>query len=156
MIVYIVEDDRLKAGRLISFLAERYPDFTSKVLGSFKSGLQAVVSAPPEMLILDMTIPTYDRGSNKREGRLRPLGGYDLLRKLKLHNVSTRVIVVTQLETFGEGEEEISFSEINARCEREFSKMFIGSVYFRQSEATWQEELTKLIQMAQSSNGDQQ
>jgi hypothetical protein len=95
-----------------------------------------------------MTIPTFDRGHNKREGRLRPLGGYDLMRKLKLRNTRTHVIVVTQIETFGEGEDEVSFSEISARCKREFPEMFLGSVYFRQGEVTWQNELIQHVQVA--------
>ena len=141
MIVYLVEDDSLKADRLTKFLGSHFPELKIQVFGSFQSGLKAIQENTPELLILDMTIPTFDRGHNKRKGRLRPLGGYDLMRKLKLRSTQTFVIVVTQLETFGEGEDEVSFLEINSRCKREFPEMFLGSVYFRQGEAAWQNEL---------------
>lgn len=152
MIVYLVEDDSLKAERMTKFLVSHFPEFEIKVFGSFQSGLRAIEENTPELLILDMTIPTFDRGHNKREGRLRPLGGYDLMRKLKLRNTQTLVIVVTQLETFGEGEDEVSFSEISSRCKREFPGVFLGSVYFRQGEATWQDELIQLVRIALSVN----
>jgi len=145
MITYLVEDDSLKAGRLTSFLGEKFSVLKIQVFGSYQSGLKAVELSTPDLLVLDMTIPTFDRGPNKREGRLRPLGGYDLMRKLKLKNIHPNVIVVTQLETFGEGEEQVSFSEISLRCKHEFPEMFLGSVYFRQGEATWQSELTDLV-----------
>jgi DNA-binding response OmpR family regulator len=152
MIVYLVEDDSLKAERLTSFLNGHFPEMIIKVFGSFQSGLRAVEEMIPELLILDMTIPTFDRGLKKREGRLRPLGGYDLMRKLKLRGIHLNVIIVTQLETFGEGDDKVSFTEISARCKREFPNMFIGSVYFRQGEATWQEELIRLVRVAHIEN----
>lgn len=145
MIAYLIEDDALKANRLTSLLNENFPALEIKMFGSFQSGLRAAEAASADFMILDMTLPTFDRLPNKQGGRLRPLGGYDLMRKLRLRAVRSKIIVVTQLETFGEADDQITFAEITARCKREFPDTFVGSVYFRQGELVWQEELIRLV-----------
>lgn len=76
---------------------------------------------------------------------MRPIGGYDLMRKMRLRKISTAVVVVTQLESFGEGAEEVSFSEITSICEKEFNDFFKGSVYFGQDDEAWQDVLDSII-----------
>lgn len=151
--IYIIEDNTLKAKKIINFLEEEilYPK-EIRAFASFQSGLRAVEAACPSLVILDMTLPTFDRKPNSREGRSRPLGGYDLMRKMKLKSLSSPVIVLTQLEAFGEDEAEVSFEEITNRCHREFPDIFIGSVYFDQSETTWKTSLKQLIEKVIGNN----
>ena len=144
MLIYIVEDDFLKANRLMMFVKENIQDVQARIFGSFQSGLKAIQQATPDLVILDMTLPTFDRAGSDREGRLRPLGGYDLMRKLVHHSVRVSVIVVTQLETFGEGIDQVTFPELVDRCGRDFPTIFRGAVYFRQADSAWQYELLKL------------
>lgn len=146
MRVHIVEDSALKASNISQFLSQEYPSLDqSGVSASFQSALHTISELKPELIIMDMTLPTFDRKPNAREGRMRPLGGYDLMCKMKYKCIDIGVIVVTQLETFGEGEEEISFMEITHRCEREFPEIFLGSVYYDQGGLNWHIELATLI-----------
>lgn len=146
MIVHIVEDSALKASNISSFFALTFPALRPPgISGSFQSAMRAIADSIPHLLIMDMTIPTFDRKPNAREGRMRPLGGYDLMCKMKHRSIAASVIVVTQLETFGEGDEEVSFSEITNRCERDFPDIFLGSVYYDQGGLTWQAELERLV-----------
>jgi DNA-binding NarL/FixJ family response regulator len=145
MNIYIIEDDLLKLRKIEDFLFSILPYATMKNFGSFNSGLKACESAPPDLVILDMALPTFDRQPNKREGRLRPLGGYDLLRKLSLKDIRTNAIVVTQLTEFGDGVEEMSFNDVSSICHNEFPELFLGSVYFGQASLEWQSKLHVMI-----------
>jgi CheY-like chemotaxis protein len=145
MLVYVVEDDFLKASHLMTFLRESVQGVQVSVFGSFQSGLRAIQQATPDLVILDMTLPTFDRAGTDREGRLRPLGGYDLMRKLMHHSVQVSVVVVTQLETFGEGVDQVTLPELVERCRRDFPSIFRGAVYFRQADSGWQNELLNLF-----------
>jgi CheY-like chemotaxis protein len=146
MIVHVVEDSALKASNICTFFAHAFPTIAQpEVSGSFQSAMRAIMEMKPDLIIMDMTIPTFDRKPNAREGRMRPIGGYDLMCKMKHRAILASVIVVTQLETFGEGDEEVSFSEITSRCEREFPDLFLGSVYYDQSGLSWQADLEKLV-----------
>jgi DNA-binding response OmpR family regulator len=145
MLIYIVEDDDLKLEKLNSFLESTLPNHHYKIGGSFQSGLRLIESETPDLVILDMTLPTFDRAPNAREGRPRPLGGYDLLRKLQLRRIDTKVIILTQLVSFGEDSKKVSFDEITERCRLEFPNLFIDSVYFDQGDISWQIRLLELI-----------
>lgn len=146
--VHIVEDSALKTMNISLFLKENFPFFSYiEISGSYQSAIRAITETKPDLIILDMTLPTFDRKPNTREGRMRPLGGYDLMHKMVFRSISAHVIVVTQLETFGEGDEEISFSEVTSRCKKDFPNIFCGSVYYDQSGMNWQSELKKLVQI---------
>jgi DNA-binding NarL/FixJ family response regulator len=145
MLIYLIEDDALKADSLRSFLLDHYQNSNVIIFRSYQTGLSAIKEIPPDLIILDMTLPTYDRTPNGRTGRLRPLGGYDLLRKVKLYGIETSIVVVTMLETFGEGNESISYADMTQRCADEFKDHFVGSVHFQLSNSHWRTELTNLL-----------
>lgn len=145
MLIYIVEDDDLKLEKLNEFLFSQLPNHQYKTGGSYQSGLRLIESETPDLVILDMTLPTFDRAPNAREGRLRPLGGYDLLRKLQLRKIDTKIIILTQLVSFGEDSNKVSLGEITERCRAEFPKLFVDSVYFDQGDMSWQISLLKII-----------
>lgn len=145
MNTYIVEDDALKSERLILFMRERFPTSEVTLFGSFQSGLKAVELKVPDLLLLDMTLPTFDRQLGARESRLRPLGGYELLSKLRLKSIKTKVIVVTGLVAFGEGGSRITFEEVEGRCRYEFGSLFAGMIYYQQTSLEWQQILASCI-----------
>ncbi|OZC37707.1 hypothetical protein B9Q17_14275 [Marinobacter vinifirmus] len=146
MKIYIIEDNLVKVEKIKSFLNDEMPT-SSKVsfYYSFNSGLKAIKEAPPDLILLDMTLPTFDRRPNVREGRSRPLGGYDIMRKMKLFNINSKVIVITQLESFGEGSEKVGFEELTDQCWEEFPDFFLGSVYFDQSGSAWTANLRHIL-----------
>lgn len=145
MLIYIVEDDDLKLEKLNGFLSSQLPNHHYKIGGSYQSGLRLIENETPDLVILDMTLPTFDRAPNAREGRPRPLGGYDLLRKLQLRKIDTKIIILTQLVSFGEDSNKVSFNEITERCRMEFPELFVDSVYFDQGDISWQISLLNLI-----------
>lgn len=145
MKIFIIEDDLLKLGRLQEYLQHAVSDADIESYGSYNSGLRACEQGAPDLLILDMALPTFDKKPNKREGRQRALGGYDLLSKLELKELPIKAIVVTQLTDFGDGDERMSFSEITNICRDEFPEHFLGSVYFAQSNTDWQNDLQIIL-----------
>ena len=145
MLVHIIEDDELKAGRILDFLNSQYPNYFFRVSGSYQSGLKSMEDETPDFVILDMTLPNFDYAPNQRERRMRPLGGYDLMRKLKRKSYATKVIVVTQLPSFDEDKKKLSFEEVAERCKNEFPEIFVKGIYFDQSDISWQRELSSAI-----------
>jgi DNA-binding NarL/FixJ family response regulator len=145
MIINIVEDTEEKLESIVKFIDNNFEYTELFSFASYQSGLKQVKLSPPDILILDMTIPTFDRKPGKREGRFRPLGGYDLMRKLKLKSIKTKVIVLTHLGSFGEGDEKMSFEAMTTKCEKEFDKMFIGSIRYRHGDERWKDELKILM-----------
>ncbi|MEN5419886.1 response regulator [Stenotrophomonas sp. TWI169] len=150
MLIYVVEDDPLKAESVSSFLQSLSSNISVKIFRSYISGLSAVRTNKPDLLVVDMALPNYDRSPGARTGKPRPLGGYDLLRKVRLHGMSVPAIVVTMLESFGEGDLETSYEDMTLMCESEFGGLFLGSVYFQMGSSGWQAELKRVIAKFQS------
>jgi len=67
------------------------------------------------------------------------------MRKMKLFNINSKVIVITQLESFGEGNEKVGFEELTDQCWEEFPDFFLGSVYFDQSGSAWTANLRDIL-----------
>jgi CheY-like chemotaxis protein len=150
VLTYLIEDSTPKAERITEFLERQFPALDVHTFGSYHSGLVAITELLPGIVLLDMTLPSFDRSVGSREGRLRPLGGYDLMRKLKLRNWMLPIIVVSQLEEFGDGQERVTFDEVMRQCAAEFPGLFIGGVYFGQgANSAWQPELERLIRSVQ-------
>lgn len=145
MKISIVEDSPQKLEAIIDFLQTNFPSYEKNIFGSFQCGLKGIKQDVPDIVILDMTLPTFDRTPGQREGRFRPLGGYEVMRKLKLKKINTKVIILTQLEVFGEGADKVSFEDISVLCKQEFDKMFVASIRYRHSDNQWQHELKECI-----------
>jgi CheY-like chemotaxis protein len=136
--IYIVEDSDLKIQKIESFLLDNGCNKDKIcIFRSYQSGLQAILKSPPELIILDMSIPTFDKSIDSREGRLRPLGGYDIMKKILFNKIETKVIVLTQLEFFGEGTEKISFEQLKNKCIENFSNIFLDCIYYSPTESSW-------------------
>jgi hypothetical protein len=148
MRVVIVEDDRRKAERLFSAVSDIIDQAEIREARSYQSGLPLVLDFKPELLILDMSIPNFDVEPGVRSGKPRPLGGYDLLRKLRRRGFAVKTVVVTQLDHFGDGGNELTFKELSAKCSVEFHESFIGCVYYGQASSAWVCDLHRMLKSA--------
>jgi DNA-binding response OmpR family regulator len=83
MEILVIEDDKLKSDRLLAFLEHAYPQVIPKLERSYHNGLRRIELEKFDVVLLDMTLPTYNPSTSARIGRPRPLGGHDILRKMR-------------------------------------------------------------------------
>jgi CheY-like chemotaxis protein len=88
MKLLIVEDDDNKQSQISSFLNSQYSDLTLEVARSLKSGLKQIRTFNPDLVLLDMTLPTYDVGPDEPGGSTHALGGREFLRELKRYRLN--------------------------------------------------------------------
>lgn len=101
----------------------------------------------PDLVLLDMSMPTYDRTpEDQKGGRPRPFGGRDILKEVCRKCLSTKVIIVTQFAVLKDtGKEEKTLEELETTFEKDFPSHFLGTVFYRHSENSWQSPLKILI-----------
>ncbi|KQM90219.1 hypothetical protein ASE70_02050 [Sphingomonas sp. Leaf22] len=145
MIALIIEDDDLKMDRLRGFLANEAPAVQIEVARSYKSGLLALVGLQPELVLLDMTLPSFDIQPGSDGGRPLNLGGKDLLRQIKRRDMRCCTIVVTGFDTFGSGATPVTLAQLDGELMREFSEIYLGSVYFNAATEDWRHRLRELV-----------
>lgn len=149
----VVEDDELKMGRLRAFLTTELHGCAVEVARSYKSGLRAVTGETWTVVVMDMTLPSFDITPGTDGGRPLRLGGKDLLRQMQRRGATYPTIVVTGFDTFGSARDTVTLDQLDAQLCEEFSEFYLGSVYFNATADDWKDQLRALLRRAHRTGG---
>lgn len=145
MDVLIVDDDFNKMRQLSSFIRKEFPDAQVEERRSYQSGLKTALLNTPDIILLDMTMPTYDVGGKEKGGRERRYAGFQVLKQLHRKGIRTSVIIVTQFERFGEGEELITLDELREQLAKEFDTNYVCTVFYQAADSRWMDQLRQVL-----------
>lgn len=143
MKILIVEDNKNKLLRIKEFitgmkLAEEV-EFTEA--NSFTSGIRKINEKLWDIIILDMSLPTYDITHRENGGDKKPVAGKEIMKRMIHKNILIPVIIVTQFETFGENR--ITLDILNEEFENEFRKVWKGTIFYEGDK--WQDGLIQSL-----------
>jgi DNA-binding NarL/FixJ family response regulator len=143
----LIEDDPNKANQIHTFLTDEFPDASIEVRKSYQSGVKALLdkSAIYDLVLLDMSLPTFDRSPNEDGYLHKQLGGEEILRELKRKKQTHKVIVVTQFDFFGHGASAVSLESLKKKLRIAFSTNYLDTVYYNAGESKWKEHLKLLV-----------
>ncbi|MBC8988411.1 hypothetical protein H9X96_21890 [Pedobacter sp. N36a] len=141
MKVLIIEDDKIKIEKLTSFFSSH--DFEIKE--SYHSGIKELLTKNDyDILILDMSIPLWERGNNDIGGNFEQFGGVNILREMKRRNKLVPTILVTMFDVFANGK--LTFSQLNEDLLNRFGDFYKGAVFYNASEEDkWKADLEQRI-----------
>jgi len=145
MKVLVIEDDKFKAEQLCGFVRENLPEADLRCCRSYQSGLLAIEDLQPDIVLLDMVIPNYDLSESEMGFDVRLFGGVDVLREVKREGFECKVVVVTQFEDFGEGEEKTTFRELQVSLAEGYAENYVGAVYYHPTRSDWVPVLQRLV-----------
>ncbi len=112
---------------------------------SFGSALKALRARAFDLIILDMSLPTFDIGNGESGGRPQGFGGQEVLRYMSRFKLTTPVIVVTAFEAFAEKGKAIDLKALEKSLLAEHPNIFRGVVFYNTMFTTWRDELRKLV-----------
>lgn len=143
MKLLLIEDSDDKRAKIAEEVSTHFPGAELSFARSFDSGLRAVARdrARIDGILLDMSMPNFDKSDEPPESYT----GRDLLRQLKLRKLTLPTIVITQLDSFGKGANQLSLPELRTELEVEFANCFLGLIYFSSAQETWKRELFVLL-----------
>jgi|SRR5690554_3051115 len=141
--ILIIEDDKVKIERLITYFSSE----KITIKESFQSGLSEIKNNNDayDFLILDMTIPLWEKGNNDLGGNYEQFGGEKILREMKRRKLFLPTILFTMFDVFPTKEGNITFNEVNSIFKKDFSKFYLGAVFYNSNEDNWQIEMSNLI-----------
>jgi DNA-binding NarL/FixJ family response regulator len=147
MKVLLIEDSDYKVEQITQVVEQSIPGANLLVSKSFRSGLDAALENNPDIILLDMTLPTFEVRKGELGGRTRPFGGREILRELQFAGMSgIAIIVVTQFDRFGEGSQSVVRENLMKELITEFPEYKITCVYYSGRGAEWRELLkTELV-----------
>lgn len=141
MKILLVEDDYNKRAHLGEALHSMFPHSEIRVAMSYQSGLSNIRTWRPDLVVLDMTLPTFDLSPSERGGRTRPFGGREILIDIDRRALLCKVVVVTQFESFGKGREAMSLKQLSSELKTRFGRVLIGTIHYQAGSTSWREEL---------------
>lgn len=145
MKVLVVEDDQYKTKQLVTFLRDCFKITAIDIAWSVSSGMKKIISSKFDLILLDMSLPTYDLGPSETGGRPQSFGGRELLRYIDRMNIVTPVIVVTQYERFNKGQEYLDLDGLHRMLMREHSSTYRGLVFYASTNEDWKDRLRSTI-----------
>jgi CheY-like chemotaxis protein len=145
MRILVVEDDENKRTQIIGFMNGAMPGAEIVTAASYQSGVRGLLQASFDLILLDMTMRTYDVTSEEEGGRPQAYAGRSILRQMERRDIRTPVVLVTQFDRFGEANDPLTLEQVDQQLEREFPRIYRGAVYYNPAVAGWKEALARKI-----------
>lgn len=145
MRILIVEDDEIKAKNIQGFVEELLPGAGFSLVKSFNSAIRVLRRDSFDLILMDMSLPTFDITATESGGQPKGFGGADILRNIERFELSIPTIVVTQYETLGAGTQALDIETLGVKLQKEYPAVFRGLVYYQAASTTWKGHLEYLI-----------
>lgn len=150
MNILLVEDEAPKRENIRSVVDQRFPKRSLLEARSVGSAIRALRSDRYDLIILDMSLPTFDIKVGESGGRPQGFGGVEVLRYMERLDVVAPVIVVTAYPAFSQGDREIDLGALEKDLAKDHPDSFKGVVFYNSMFSTWREELQEAIEKALS------
>lgn len=144
MKVLIIDDSEYKI-KSIKAVVEAFLNANEiDVAKSFQTGLVKLLNKP-DLLLLDMTLPTSEGDDGQLEGRMRIFGGKEIMAEMEFLEINSKVVIITQFDRFGDPQNEINSADLFDLLKAEFPTLYYGGIYFSHVDFAWRQELGALL-----------
>jgi CheY-like chemotaxis protein len=146
MRILLVDDDENKRRQIADFIDSKNVFEEIVEARSLQSGLEAIGAGSYDLIVLDMTMPTFDITASEDGGPPLAFGGRELLRYMVRRNIRASSVVITQFDQFGEGHNILTLEELNKELERTNVNEYYGTIYFNVADESWKAKLNQVIE----------
>jgi CheY-like chemotaxis protein len=146
--ILIVEDNQLKLEKLKGFLESEFTDIQLEEKTSYNSASKEIVlnHSNYDLILLDMSMQTYDISTEESGGEPEPLAGKNILKQIYLREIPTKVLVVTMYANFVDG---TKITQLDNELKCDFPDNYCGFIFFSHNNLEWATELKKAINKLQ-------
>jgi len=143
MRILVIEDNPIKRSKIIAHLVSSC-DAQIDEAASFNSGLVLALRNDYDLLLLDMSMPTFDRTDQSNGGRFRPMAGRDIAVRLARSGRLPPVYVVTGYRDFGVGSLSMTIADIDASL-KELGARYLGYTNFDVANSAWKDGINSVL-----------
>lgn len=142
--ILVIEDNETKLNKLKQFCTDYWPGFAVECRCSYNSALSEVVyhGRNYNVILLDVSMNTYDISGGESDGEQEPLAGSNILRFMKLRKIYVPVVVVTMYESFVDG---IKIDKLDEGFKEKYPEFYKGFVYYSLKNEDWITKLNNLM-----------
>jgi CheY-like chemotaxis protein len=143
--ILFIEDNLIKLEAVLNVLNSNIPNAVIITKDSFRSGLKELMDNSFDILLLDMSLPTWDREGVKKQEGFERFGGETIMREMKRKSKLTPTVVITMFSEFGIGKSFIDLVDLDRHLKSEFKEFYKGFVKYSSSERKWEDELKTVL-----------
>ncbi|MBB5320530.1 response regulator [Marinobacter oulmenensis] len=144
--ILVVEDEDPKLQHLLSFISTIDSNFQVVSARSVTSALQKIQEVSPDLLLLDMSLPTFDVGELEAGGRPQGYGGLEVLRQMAMLDLECPTVVVTGYEAFpGESGEPVDLNQLTKNLNDEFPETLKDVLHYNSTNDEWKTKLKSIF-----------
>lgn len=144
MDILLVEDNPLKREKVREFIVSRW-NVSIAEAASYNSAISRAKSREFDLLILDMSMPTFDRTETDMGGRFRVFGGKEIAVKLKKKGYLPLFVILTGYSEFKDESGKLNLNQISDLLTT-IGTQFIGVIPFDSAKSEWKEQLAAVIE----------
>ena len=108
---------------------------------SYSDGIQKIYAKCWDLILMDMSLPTYNISHTESGGTKKPVAGQELMARMLSRKIFIPVIIITQFDTFGDNQ---SLESLNKEFEEGYTRIWKGTISY--DKPGWQEPLLKLLE----------
>ncbi|HDI3207966.1 TPA: hypothetical protein PMB08_003467, partial [Vibrio cholerae] len=112
---------------------------------SFNSAWQLIYKNNYNLILLDMSLPTFDKTESEPGGAFRVFGGKELARKMSKRNISSKIIFVTQYKNFSDNTNSCSFDSLRSELLTAYNNSCVGFILYSNMKSEWRDDLITAI-----------
>jgi len=146
MRILVVEDDENKRKQVVTFLYECHPNSEILEARSYQSGLRSIIDEHPELIVLDMSMHTFDVSPDEPGGRPQPYAGREILRQMNRRKLNIPVVVITQYDRFGQDNDILTLDELDTQLKTAFPTTYLDAVYYNPTTDGWKDALKQVME----------
>lgn len=145
--ILLVEDEAPKRQHIENLLKTLVPNATVSVAKSVNSALDVLEVEAVDLLILDMSLPTFDIGDRERGGRPQGFGGTEVLRVMSMSDISCPTVIITGYEGFvRDGGVTVDLSVLRGELIGEFPDLLKAVLYYNSTFDEWRTILSNTME----------
>ena len=147
--ILLVEDEDPKREHIRRFLSKRFLGVRVFEVRSVTSAFDAIEKSKFDLLLLDMSLPTFDVGQGETGGRPQGFGGLEILRHLEMEGEQIDSLVLTGYEAFPDDTGKmIDLQTLRQRLMGEFPRVVRGVIHYNSSLDDWKQKLGQGVEAA--------
>jgi CheY-like chemotaxis protein len=143
--ILLVEDEKYKREHISRLVLDAFVCQVATA-NSVKAAFDAIENTAPLLILLDMSLPTYDIADRERGGRPQGYGGREVLRFLELEQIQVPIIIITGYDAFPDSRGAIGLDTLKKELFEEFSSNLKAVLRYDSTSSTWRDELLRKIE----------
>lgn len=144
--ILLVEDEAPKRHHIENLLRDLTPRARILIARSVNSALDVLDKDAIDLLILDMSLPTFDVGERERGGRPQGFGGTEVLRNMTMSEIGCPTVVITGYEGFvREGGSTVDLTQLRAELLEEFPSVLRAVLHYNSTFDEWKRVLSATL-----------